>query len=274
MDLHADIWEGRVRAGIEAVRGQIPFFNEHFGRVESRWKADHSRVTIADLTISKEVFETLGAHYPQDNFCSEETAYESAVQPLSGEYCWVIDPVDGTNNYALGFPNCCISLALLRNGMPVCGFIYDYSAKALLYGGAEIGLFCEGKAFRGKDAALCSESLLGIQLPLSAETIGRLTPFLSKYRLRCIGSTALNLAHAGQGRLDGAFGRAHIWDIAAGLALIQGGGGEVYFAHPSPFPLKEFHPSMPKITYYGGSPQFCEAVRTLGFESYALPRSR
>lgn len=272
--MQADLWEGRARAAVEAVSRQIEFFKAHFGRVKSDWKADHTRVTLADVTISNEIFADLKKAFGADDFCSEETAPDTAEAALQAEYAWVLDPVDGTNNYAIGFPNCCISLALLRKGMPVFGVIYDFSRDSLMFGGAATGLFCDGQPGGGKQEPLKPQSLLGIQFPLKADLVRKLAPFLSVYRLRSIGSTALNLAHASAGMLDGAFGRAHVWDFAAGLALIQAGGGEVYFHGKSAFPLKTFHPKAPCETYYGGSPQFCAAVRALGFDMLRLERSR
>ncbi len=265
-----DPFGGRAQAALEAVAGHISFFKKHHGHVESRWKQDNTRVTQADIGISRGIFEALQKDFPQDNYCSEETSPEAGEQPLNAEYAWVLDPVDGTNNYALGFPNCCISLALLRAGMPVCGFVYDFSRDELVCGGAGVGLFANGRPKKGKDAALIPQSLMGIQFPLKPELVEKLKPFLSVYRLRSIGSSALNLTHTAAGLLDGAFGRAYVWDFAAGLALIQGGGGNVYFDGNNPFPLKTFHTKLPAFVYYGGSPQFCEAVQTLGLGATKL----
>jgi len=272
--MQADLWDGRARAAVEAVARQQAFFETHFGRVESQWKADHTRVTLADVTISQEIFAELAKVFAADDFCSEETSLDVAERALAAEYAWVLDPVDGTNNYALGFPNCCISLALLRKGMPVFGVIYDFSRRSLLFGGAATGLFCDGQIRQGKNEPMKPQSLMGIQFPLRPDLVKKLTPFLSVYRLRSIGSTALNLTHTAAGLLDGAFGRAHVWDFAAGLALIQAGGGEVYFHERNEFPLKTFHPKAPCAVYYGGSPQFCKAVRALGFDMLPLERSR
>lgn len=266
----ADLWEGRARAAVAVVHSQIAFFKAHFGRVESQWKSDHSRVTEADLTISQRTFELLGAQFAQDDFCSEETSPDAQAMALNARYAWVLDPIDGTNNYAIGFPNCCIALALLCEGMPVFGVIYDFSRDEILFGGKATGLFCGQTPRFGKRAVLKPQSLLGIQLPMRPDLVERLMPLLTVYRLRSIGSTALNLAHAAAGQLDGAFGRAYVWDFAAGIALIEAGGGKVYFDRPSIFPLKQFHPSGPCVAYYGGSPEFCATVQDLGFGAYPL----
>ena len=119
--------EKRIQAGAEVVESQVPQFKRWMGKVKSRWKADCSRVTEADLAISREVESRILEAFPQDQFFSEETRASDAPYDIESEYVWVIDPVDGTNNFALGMPTCAISLGLLRNGYPVYGIIYDAS---------------------------------------------------------------------------------------------------------------------------------------------------
>ena len=96
-------------------------------------------MTIVDETISHQLFSQLEKDFSNDDFCSEEGAETIEPIPTESEFCWVLDPVDGTNNYAVGVPECCISLGLLRHGMPVYGFIYDYGRDNLLQGGKEFG---------------------------------------------------------------------------------------------------------------------------------------
>ena len=71
-------------------------------------------------------FSELAKSFPFDDFCSEESTEPLNRSHQFGEFAWVLDPVDGTNNYAVGVPECGISLGLLRNGIPVYGFIYIY----------------------------------------------------------------------------------------------------------------------------------------------------
>ena len=117
----------RILAAHVAVLGQVEYFRNNFGNAQSRWKGDGTRVTEVDEAISKLLFEALGKDFPQDDYCSEESADTPEPIALDAEFAWVLDPVDGTNNYALGIPECGISLGILRHGMPVYGFIYDLS---------------------------------------------------------------------------------------------------------------------------------------------------
>ena len=121
----------RINAGRVSIRSQIPFFKRYFGRVSSDWKADASRVTFADIAISENLFASLSRDFSEDNFCSEEMSPKDMPIELKGDFSWVIDPIDGTNNFALGFPLCGISMALLFEGVPVYGFIYDFSVNIL-----------------------------------------------------------------------------------------------------------------------------------------------
>ena len=117
----------RINAGRSAVKNEIGFFGRHFSQVGSDWKLDQSRVTFADIAISENIIAHLKNDFPQDDFWSEETNDKDTVVNLKGDFAWVLDPIDGTNNFALGFPLCAISLALLYEGIPIYGFVYDFS---------------------------------------------------------------------------------------------------------------------------------------------------
>ena len=103
---HADSsLEERIIAGHNAILSQVEYFRAHFGTAESRWKKDGTRVTIVDETISRELFHMLHKEFPCDDYCSEEGAETPEPIPTDAEFCWILDPVDGTNNYAVGFLN-------------------------------------------------------------------------------------------------------------------------------------------------------------------------
>ena len=72
---------------------------------------------------------------------------DEALIHLKNDFAWVIDPIDGTNNFALGFPLCAISLALLYRGTPIYGFVYDYSTQSLIEGGEDYALRINEKVF-------------------------------------------------------------------------------------------------------------------------------
>jgi myo-inositol-1(or 4)-monophosphatase len=88
-------------------------------------EGDETRVTFADFAISENILTELRRSFPDDDFLSEEGNPADEVLPLRARFAWLLDPIDGTNNYALGMPACAISLALLRDGEPLYGFVYD-----------------------------------------------------------------------------------------------------------------------------------------------------
>ena len=133
---HADSsFQERILAG-HAVLRQVDYFRTNFGNAADG--GDGTRFQV-DETISRELAGELAKSFPSDDYCSEESAETPEPLPLNAEFAWVLDPVDGTNNYAVGVPECGISLGLLRHGMPVYGFIYDYGRDNLLQGGKEFG---------------------------------------------------------------------------------------------------------------------------------------
>ena len=123
-----------MNAARVAIRNQTGFFNQQRGRVVSEWKPDETRVPFADFAISEKVCEELRRSFPEDQFLSEESGLLDEVVPVESRYAWVLDPIDGTNNYALGMSACAISLALLKQGKPVYGLIYDGSTGELCNG--------------------------------------------------------------------------------------------------------------------------------------------
>ena len=252
----------RINAGRVAVKAQTAFFGRQFGQVASEWKADDTRVTFADFAISENVFAALRRDFAEDDYCSEEANPLDTVLTLGAGFAWVIDPIDGTNNYALGFPVCAISLALVHDGMPVYGFIYDYSTDALLEGGAGFGLQRNQKTVNRDRMAVDAQAMLGLHFPIDLELLDKLKPLLAKYRVRCLGSGALSAAYVATGYLTGVVDfRVKVWDIAAAYALCAGAGVAFRFLEASPFPLMAFHPQMDFCPYLAGTDAVCEELQ-------------
>ncbi len=252
----------RINAGRVAVKAQTAFFGRQFGQVASEWKADDTRVTFADFAISENVFAALRRDFAEDDYCSEEANPLDEVLTLGAGFAWVIDPIDGTNNYALGFPVCAISLALVHDGMPVYGFIYDYSTDALLEGGAGFGLQRNQKTVNRDRMAVDAQAMLGLHFPIDLELLDKLKPLLAKYRVRCLGSGALSAAYVATGYLTGVVDfRVKVWDIAAAYALCAGAGVAFRFLEASPFPLRAFHPQMDFCPYLAGTDAVCEELQ-------------
>lgn len=249
----------RVNAGRVAIRDQVAFFREQFGQVASQWKDDETRVTFADFAINERIFAELRRSFSRDDFCSEESNPLDEILVLESKYSWILDPIDGTNNYALGLPFCAISLALLKEGTPVYGFIYDYAHDRLIEGGVgEPLLVGKRKVAVAHRPFEPRQGVIGLHFPLPAERFGLLSEMLQTFRLRSLGSGALNLAYTAMGLLDGCVDfKVKIWDIAAAVALLKASGRQIHYYEGSPFPLREFHVDGPLVPYYAGSEEFC-----------------
>jgi myo-inositol-1(or 4)-monophosphatase len=256
----------RILAGHTAVLGQINYFRENFGTAPSRWKGDGTRVTVVDETISKELFTELAQLFPSDDFCSEESSETPEPLLLNSEFAWVLDPVDGTNNYAVGVPECGISLGLLHHGMPVYGFIYDYGRDNLLQGGKEFGSI-EGTIPVRATTDLVNEKLtFCMHFPIPTAKLDALREALQVWRIRCPGSAAIGLSNVATGRLDGCLEfRSKPWDCAAGYPICEGAGATFEFLQEPVFPLKQFSPSMGACPFRVGSALFHhEVCKALG----------
>ena len=140
-------------------------FRRHFGQVTSSWKTDDSRVTFADIAISENLFSSLIEDFVDDDYCSEEMSPKDIPIKLKGNFVWVLDPIDGTNNFALGFPLCGISLALLYDGIPVYGFVYDFSVNSLFEGGPEFGLIKNKQKYNNTKDYRRKQQIIGVQFP-------------------------------------------------------------------------------------------------------------
>lgn len=255
----------RVNAARVVLDGQRSLFRSLFGNVSSDWKEDDTRVTFADYAISEKMIAALRADFPEDDFCTEETSPLDETRQLEAEYAWVLDPIDGTNNFYHGVPFCAISLGLLKNGFPVYGLIYDFSRDCMIAGGG-------GHELRVDQRRVVTDwqpidersSTAAFHFPMCASDLEKLQPWFETYRVRAFGSAALNLAYAALGKVDGCVDfKVRIWDIAAGIALMEAADGKVYFEGNSPFPMKSFNSNMPNLRYWAGSPEFVDSISQL-----------
>ena len=252
----------RVNAARVAVRNQIAFFNELKGRVASEWKADDTRVTFADFAISENINKELRASFSEDQFLSEETAPRDEAMELDARYVWILDPIDGTNNYALGMPGSAISLALLKAGEPVYGLVYDGSTGELVEGGKGHPILINGRRYRLPDRSIERGSgMVAVHFPLSGGRSSQLAHMLETYRVRSLGSATLHLASAAFRPLDGVLDEdTRIWDVAASIALAQASGLEIRFLGNNPFPVKEFRMEQSRLRYLAGHPAFIQEM--------------
>ncbi len=254
----------RIEAGKAAVLAQVELLHREFGKAHSRWKSDGTRVTAVDIAISENIVSALRAHFPTDQFFSEELADTDQPIAVTARHAWVLDPIDGTNNYATGIAYCAISLALLEEGRPVYGIIYDMGRRVLMHGGPGFGLWDGDRQAVVKADAPSPQSMLGFHSPYDKTYSGHAQILVENFKIRGLGSSTLHLAYVAVGILDVTIDHnVKIWDIAAGVPLCLAGGGEVIFLNGEQFPMRVFDLKMKRIQYIAGNAAMCAHVRRL-----------
>ncbi|HEU5079898.1 MAG TPA: inositol monophosphatase [Opitutaceae bacterium] len=254
----------RIEVGKTAVLSQTELLHREFGKAASNWKADGTRVTPVDIAISENIVRSLRQRFPDDQFFSEELADTDAPIELKSRFAWVLDPIDGTNNYATGIAHCAISLALLENGVAVYGIIYDLSRRVLMHGGPGFGAWDGDRVATVKTDLPNPQSLLGFHSPYDRTMAKDATTIVENFKIRGLGSSTLHLAYVAVGILDGTVDHnVKIWDIAAGVPLCLAGGGEVHFLNGDQFPMRIFDLKMARIRYIAGNAAMCRRLREL-----------
>lgn len=254
----------RIEAGRRAVLAQTELLHREFGRAESKWKFDGTRVTAVDVAISEGIVRELMAQFPQDQYFSEELAESEAPIPVRARFSWVLDPIDGTNNFALGIAHCAISLALCEGGEPIYGVVYDLSRRMLMHGGPGFGAFDGDRKMAVNPAPPTRESLIGFHSPYDKSLVPMACGVISNHKIRGLGTATLHLAYVASGVLDGCVDfNVKIWDLAAAIPLVRAAGGEVQFLNGEVLPLRHFDLRMRKIVYVAGSPAMCAGLRAV-----------
>lgn len=254
----------RIEAAKQVVLAQTELLHREFGRAQSLWKADGTRVTPADLAISEGIIGALTAQFPDDQCFSEELTQADGPVPITARFAWILDPIDGTNNFATGIAHCAISLGLLEDGRPVYGVVYDLSRRSLIHGGPGLGLFDGDRPAHVQSAPPDSQTLLGFHSPYDKDYARHASALVANFKIRGLGSSTLHLAYVAVGILGGTVDHnVRIWDIAAAVALCLAGGGEVAFLNGEQFPMRAFDLRMPRIFYIAGNPAVCARLRTL-----------
>ena len=246
----------RIEAAKKAVLAQTELLSQHFGRAESHWKKDGTRVTAIDIKISENIFRELSAQFPVDQYFSEELAEDNGPIAVTARFAWVLDPIDGTNNFALGIPHCAISLGLLEAGQPAYGVVYDYSRKKLVTGGPGFGTKDGDNEVHVSNKEPHIETLVGFHSPSNKAMVPYAEGILSNFKIRGLGSATLHLTYVACGIIDGCVDyNVKIWDLAAAIALCRGAGGEVTFINGEQLPMKQFDLNMGRIFYVAGGPK-------------------
>ena len=220
---------------IETARQAGQILLEKFGRkLNISKKGDINLVTEADLASEKLIIERIRSHYPKHAVLAEEAGNAVLLDGVN-TFKWIIDPLDGTTNFAHGYPCFCVTLALEHDGEIVVGVTFDPTRNELFAAEKGRGATLNGKTIRVSETEGLGDALLVTGFPYDfkqRENFARhLTQFLLTSRgVRRDGSAAIDMAYVACGRFDGFWEEGlNPWDVAAGYLLIEEAGGQVSY---------------------------------------------
>ncbi len=192
-----------------------------FGEIENLQvskKGPRDFVTKTDKKVEKILIEELSKAKKNYSFITEESG---KIKNSNEDAFWIIDPIDGTINFMHGIPHFAISIALRINGDLKSGLIFDPIKNEIFYSEKNSGSYFNNHRVRVSSKINLEECLFSS----NSDGVKYATPDLN---MRNTGCAALDLAYVGAGRLDGFFNnKINIWDIAAGILIIQEAGGKV-----------------------------------------------
>jgi myo-inositol-1(or 4)-monophosphatase len=209
----------------ELARDAGRLAHSKFGRSATSMKGRHDVVTAMDREVERFIRSAIAAMYPNDAIVGEEEGGAG-----DGERLWLVDPIDGTANYARGIPHYCVSIGYLEKRVPTVGVIYDASHDWLYSGARGEGATCNGVAL----AVSAQTDLSAATVECGWSTRRSTEDYIALVRrvmdagcaVRRAGSGALGLADVAAGRSE-AYCELHInaWDCAAGILLVREAGG-------------------------------------------------
>jgi myo-inositol-1(or 4)-monophosphatase len=187
-------------------------------------------VTDADRASEDIILEAIRSEFPSHDILTEETLTETS----GSRWLWLIDPLDGTVNFAHGIPHFAISIALAENDTVAAGMVYDPLRDERFYACRTMGAFLNGSPIHVSDSRNLITSVIATGFPYDRATspdnnVAEFCRVVTRVQgIRRAGSAALDLAYVAGGRLDGFWElKLKPWDQAAGMLLVEEAGGRV-----------------------------------------------
>ena len=202
-------------------------------------KSPNNPVTDADYAAETVLKQHLTACLSEAGWLSEE----SVDQPerLQNERVWIVDPLDGTIEFIMGIPEFAVSVALVENGLPILGVVYNPAKDELFYGTRSGGTFLNGNRTQVTNRTQLNGAL--VDASRSECKRGEFKPFEELLQIHIVGSTAYKLARVAAGLCDASWSRGpkNEWDICAGVFLVTEAGGRCVDLDNTPFTFN--HPN-------------------------------
>ncbi|HLH30585.1 MAG TPA: inositol monophosphatase family protein [Terriglobia bacterium] len=229
-----------LQFAIEVAReagGVLKHYMNREKHVELKGRAN--LVTIADKEAEDLIISRIRQRYPGHSILAEESGQ------VVGSACkWIIDPVDGTTNFAHQYPFFCVSIGFEQDGKLLCGAVYDPWRDEMFSGGRGLGSFVNGERMQVSDAGKLADALIMTGFPYGMRDkmdiiISQFRAFLFESQaVRRGGSAALDLCYNALGRVDGFWEMdLHPWDTAAAVVILEEAGGRVSDFSGGPFSI-------------------------------------
>ena len=231
------------RAG-EIIRS---FFD---GRYTVRAKAHDHPVTDADLRANECIHAIIQQAFPNDGWLSEETRDSS--DRLGRRRVWIVDPLDGTKEFIEKIPEFCVSIALVEDGVPIVGVIYNPISSELFSAARGLGMYRNGTQRRTSETSDLANTRVLVSRSETAR--GEWSLFKNSFRLVPTGSVAYKLAlvAAGVGDATCTLTPKHEWDVCAGAALVCEAGGQIADCNGQPLKFNQPDPIFPGMIATNG----------------------
>lgn len=233
------MWTKEFQVAAEAARKAGTFLKAQFGSVQHiRKKGAIDLVTDSDLQAEKTILQTIRTRFPADRIVAEE----SGSQGESHERIWLIDPLDGTTNFAHGYPFFAVSIALQVKGEIVLGIVYNPHFEEYFEAVKGSGAFLNGRRITVSEIGKIGEALLATGFPydIQENAVSVLELFGQMIKkaqgVRRPGSAALDLCYVACGSVDGFWEKdLQPWDTAAGTIIVREAGGVLATYQGTPY---------------------------------------
>jgi myo-inositol-1(or 4)-monophosphatase len=251
---------GELEAALEAARAAGEALRDGFGlRRQVRYKGEVDLVTEMDERAEGIIREALLAAYPSYGMLAEEGGALRGGEDAR----WIVDPLDGTTNYAHGLPVFAVSIALEKAGEVVLGVVHDPMREETFVAERDNGTALNGEPIGVSQTDELVRALVVTGFPYDREEVPAALDLFGRFSMlaqgmRRLGSAALDLCYVATGRIDAYYERGiHAWDVAAGSLILEEAGGRVTDYRGGPFEMEggelvasngTLHPALVEIT--------------------------
>jgi myo-inositol-1(or 4)-monophosphatase len=220
-----------VEVGVVSARLAGQWALEQQRYIKAEIKNESELVTNADRECQKKIIERIKESFPDHGFIGEEGLDGSILKQEprgDDDIWWIIDPIDGTNNFAKGMMTFAVSVGVIYNGEPLAGVIFEPATDSMFTAAKDMEATLNSSRIHVSEDELGRYSNFAMDANVESGNFEKLLGVMKAARFRNLGSTALHLAYVAKGGLAGMVTNSpRIWDVAAGTLIIEAAGGKV-----------------------------------------------